>query len=65
MSEYISTAQLAAIWGISIRRARILAERIPGTFRVNGRNWVIPREAVPPLDEVVKVAARPKKNTPK
>lgn len=49
--EYKSAAQIAAQWGISDRRVRILCEegKIDGVIR-KGRAWLIPADAKKPLD---------------
>lgn len=49
--EYKSAAQIAAKWGISDRRVRILCEKgkIDGVIR-KGRAWLIPADAKKPLD---------------
>ena len=48
---YLSTRQTAERWGISERRVRLLCAegRVPGAVR-DGRSWLIPREAVKPVD---------------
>lgn len=48
---YLSVKEIAAKWGISERRVRVLCSegRIAGALR-QGRAWIIPAEAVKPLD---------------
>ena len=48
---YQTVSQTAKRWGISERRVRLMCAegRIPGTIR-EGRAWMIPAEAVKPLD---------------
>ncbi len=49
--EYKSVAQIAALWGISDRRVRILCQegKISGVIR-KGRAWLIPADATKPVD---------------
>lgn len=49
--EYKSAAQMAAQWGISDRRVRILCQegKIEGVLR-DGRTWRIPADAEKPVD---------------
>lgn len=53
--RYLTTTQIAEIWGISARRAAILCEngRVPGAQRA-GRNWIIPENAEKPSDARIK-----------
>ena len=48
---YGTVAETARRWGISERRVRLLCAqgRVPGAIR-EGRSWLIPAEAVKPLD---------------
>ena len=49
--EFKTAAQIAAEWGISDRRVRVLCQegKIPGAFR-KGRAWMIPADASKPED---------------
>lgn len=53
--NYLSVSQTAEKWGISTRRIQILCGegRIPGAMRV-GAFWVIPDDAVKPIDARIK-----------
>jgi type I restriction-modification system DNA methylase subunit len=53
--EYISIQEAADKWNISKRRVRFLCanERIPGTTRI-GNMWVIPKNALKPVDARLK-----------
>jgi hypothetical protein len=55
MRDYISVADTAAKWKISIRRVRILCEqeRIPGVMKIS-RDWIIPADAEKPADARIK-----------
>lgn len=48
---YLTVKQTAERWGISERRVRLLCSegRVEGAYR-EGRSWMIPAEAVKPLD---------------
>ena len=49
--DYISTIEAGEKWNLSHRRVAILCseERIPGVKKV-GKTWLIPSDAVKPLD---------------
>ena len=49
--EYMSAPQAAKEWGISERRVQKLCEenRIPGVTKL-GRMWLIPKDAIKPVD---------------
>jgi hypothetical protein len=49
--EYISSLEMAARWGISDRRVRVLCEKgqVAGAER-DGKLWKIPVDAVKPVD---------------
>nr|WP_324291986.1 helix-turn-helix domain-containing protein [uncultured Trichococcus sp.] len=49
--KYITTSQVADLWGISQRRVQILCsqDRIEGIFKL-GDCWAIPEDAVKPDD---------------
>ena len=51
MPDYVSTAVIAARWGVKARQVALLCEkgRIPGAYKV-GREWIIPAEAEKPVD---------------
>ena len=51
MTGYLSSADTAAKWGLSVRRVTLLCEqgRIPGVFRIN-KSWSIPADATRPGD---------------
>lgn len=53
--NYLSTAQLARIWGISARRIQKLCtdNRIDGAIKI-GNYWAVPADAKKPKDERVK-----------
>lgn len=53
--NYLSTVQLAKIWGISARRIQKLCaeERIEGAVKI-GNYWAVPADAKRPKDERVK-----------
>jgi hypothetical protein len=55
MRDYISVADAATKWNISIRRVRILCEqeRIPGAYKI-GNSWAIPTAAEKPADARIK-----------
>ena len=52
MLEYISAQEAAKKWGISERRVQKLCEenRIPGVAKFS-RLWLIPKDAVKPIDK--------------
>lgn len=49
--EYMSCAEAAAKWSISVRRVQKLCEggRIPGAVKFS-RVWLIPKDAEKPID---------------
>ena len=49
--DYISTAEAAERWGVSLRYIQRLLhdDRIPGAKKYSGA-WLIPADAVKPLD---------------
>lgn len=53
--DYISAAQAAQKWGISIKRVQILCKegRILGIERI-GHAWLIPKDAEKPADRRIK-----------
>lgn len=53
--DYISAAQAAEKWGISIKRVQILCKegRIPRIERI-GHAWLIPKDADKPADRRIK-----------
>ncbi len=53
--KYLSVAETAERWGISMRRIQILCneDRIPGAIRI-GRTWAIPDDAPKPADARIK-----------
>lgn len=55
--EYLSTAEVAKIWGVSQRRVAIFCKegRVKGAV-LKGNMWLIPRDAQKPQD--------PRKKTP-
>lgn len=50
--EYMSAAEAAIKWGISVRRVQKLCEqnRIPGIFRFS-RIWLLPKNTEKPVDK--------------
>lgn len=54
--DYISITKASEKWEISTRRIRILCNegRIPGEYKENAY-WAIPKDAVKPKDERVKL----------
>lgn len=63
--EYISTKDASAKWGISTTRITILANegRIPGAHRL-GKSWLIPANAVKPVELKANHSGLSKKNAP-
>lgn len=53
--QFISAAEAAEKWGISIKRVQVLCKekRIPGLERI-GRAWLIPNDAKKPADARIK-----------
>lgn len=53
--KYLSTSQVAEKWKISARRVAILCEeeRIKGVQKA-GSTWIIPADAIKPVDNRVK-----------
>lgn len=53
--KYLSTTQVAKLWGLSARRVAILCEqnRIEGVQKA-GNNWIIPEAAQKPADARVR-----------
>ncbi len=53
--KYLSVAETAERWGISMRRIQILCneDRIPGAIRI-GRTWAIPDDEQKPIDARIK-----------
>lgn len=49
--DYLTTAELSKIWGISSRRISLLCadERIPGAVK-KGKTWLVPANATKPED---------------
>lgn len=49
--EYLTTSELSLIWNISSRRIGVLCSegRIEGAVK-KGKTWLIPKDAVKPLD---------------
>ncbi|MDD3140316.1 MAG: DNA-binding protein [Lachnospiraceae bacterium] len=49
--EYLTTVEMSEKWGISSRRIGILCadNRIPGVIK-KGKTWLIPSDAVKPVD---------------
>ena len=49
--EYITTAEMSKIWGISPRRISLLCNqgRVPGAEK-KGKTWLLPRNATKPVD---------------
>ena len=49
--DFMTIAQAAAKWGITVRRAQVLCaeNRVDGAFRV-GKAWIIPFDAKKPAD---------------
>lgn len=56
--DYISAAQAAEQWGITIKRVQVLCKenRISGVERI-GRTWLIPKDAEKPKDARIKSGA--------
>ena len=56
-SELMTTADAAAIWGITMRRVQILCDngKVKGSFRM-GKTWIIPRNTPKPIDGRTKEA---------
>jgi len=52
LGKLISTAELAAAWGVSPQRVRAVADRIPGARKV-GRAFVFPEAAKEQKDQVL------------
>lgn len=61
--QYIKIEQAANKWGVSIRRAQDLCKlgRVPGAKRF-GTNWLVPKDAVRPLDGRSKMGKDAKQN---
>jgi excisionase family DNA binding protein len=57
MKDYLSVAEIAAIWNISKRRVQVLCKegRIPGA-KIIGNIWVIPKDAEKPEDPRRKIS---------
>lgn len=53
--DYISAAQAAEKWGITVKRVQVLCKenRIQGVERI-GREWLIPKNAEKPADARIK-----------
>lgn len=53
--KYLSVAETAERWGISMRRIQILCneDRISGAIRI-GRTWAIPDDEPKPVDARIK-----------
>lgn len=53
--DYISAAQAAEKWGITVKRVQVLCRenRIQGVERI-GREWLIPKDAKKPGDARIK-----------
>lgn len=53
--KYLSTTQVAELWGLSARRVAILCEqdRIEGVQK-SGSRWIIPENAKKPEDSRIK-----------
>jgi len=56
-AELMTTAEAAALWGISTRRTQILCDKgkIKGAVRMGG-TWIIPRGTPKPIDGRTKEA---------
>ena len=56
-SKLMTTADAAALWGITTRRVQILCDsgKVTGAFRM-GKTWIIPRGTPKPLDGRTKAA---------
>ena len=63
--DYMNSKEVAAKWGLSVRRVHVLCEpgRVDGVERL-GNVWLIPKSAEKPLDgrtrEVKKQKQQPK-----
>jgi len=55
MTDYISTIDTAAKWGVTKRWVTVLCNkgRIPGAIIIS-RGWLIPAESVKPVDARIK-----------
>lgn len=53
--DYISAAQAAEKWGITVKRVQVLCKenRIHGVERI-GREWLIPKDSEKPADARIK-----------
>ena len=53
--KYLSTTEIATLWGISERRVQKLCEenRIPGVSKI-GYMWLIPKNSEKPIDKRLK-----------
>lgn len=62
--EYLSVHQVADKWGISPRRVQILCnqKRIEGAMKI-GYAWVVPADALKPMDARIKSGKYIKENT--
>ena len=60
-SELMTTADAAALWGITTRRVQVLCDngKVNGAFRM-GKTWIIPRETPKPIDGRTKAAKQMK-----
>ncbi|MCL2004427.1 MAG: helix-turn-helix domain-containing protein [Oscillospiraceae bacterium] len=60
-SELMTTADAAALWGITTRRVQILCEngKVNGAFRM-GKTWIIPKGTPKPIDGRTKTARQMK-----
>lgn len=49
--EYLTTAEMSKIWGISPRRIAVLCEegRVEGAIK-KGKTWLIPENVIKPMD---------------
>ena len=56
-AELMTTAEAAALWGISTRRTQILCDKgkVKGAVRMGG-TWIIPRGTPKPIDGRTKEA---------
>lgn len=49
--NYITTAEMSKIWGISSRRISLLCSqgRVPGAEK-KGKTWLLPKDVAKPMD---------------
>ena len=60
--QYMTPKQAGELWGISERRVQVLCVngQVDGAERIGGKVWLIPKDALKPIDGRTKAAKQGK-----